>query len=510
MKCKKCKHEKPECTCQTVDKCEAIDASCVIYNKNVDVSDINCIADVPAGTNLKVILEKFDEVFCEINNVPLIPCVKSILGFGSEIQSTSQAVLLQAIQNYICGFQDTKVKVTQSDTSSGYLFDKIIPGDCLEKAVVTDATGSQKLRINLNWGCISSKLPLCFEVQASECIIVDTNNCAPQPLTPVISKSGLVLSGVNCNGTLQWYNNNGELVSTGAVFNASPNESYYARCSNSCGDSGVSNLITIGNIITYKTKRTASFTRNNCGTNDCNIPCVGSSFVFEKEYTSTISQEHVNSLAENDISFTLEGQNLINLQGTCVCSDCTCESPMYNSNIIINNASCEGNIISANGQILFGGISDANKVGYSVGAGDYNGASYSSAFPLNNFSQGNITTTPSSVKLVGLSIETRIVFRLFNGSNTCFKDVVVLLSPPDCTKEQVIINDIIVGCEVPVTTCQDYKITAGGTIANVWVELCGETGYTFKEVLANQTVTYCAKSVPQVTGGVVTNMGNCQ
>lgn len=511
MKCKKCKHEESKCSCIQQNECKPIDASCVIYNKDVDVSDISCIGEIPAGTSVKVILELIDRVFCEINYMPLIPCIRETLGFPVTMESTSQAVLLQAMQNYICNIQDTKVKASQSDTSTSYLIDKIDTGDCLDKSIVKDEMGNQKVKISINWGCLTTKIPLCFEVKSSECFVVDpgAGDCVPQPLTPTISKNNLTLTGINCNGNLQWYNNQNQLVGSGSTITAQANQSYYARCTTTCGESGVSNIITIGDVTTYIKVRSAVFTRNNCGVNECNIPCVGSSFTFSKTYTSTISQEHANSLAENDLAFALEGQDLINLQGTCVCSDCNCTFPIYNPNIVINNATCQNQVINANGQILIGGITNADKVGYSVGAGDYSGASYSGAFSLNNFSQGNIQTTPTSVRLSALSVETRVVFRLFNQSNTCYQDVVVNLTPPDCTKESVVINDVTVSCEIAPSTCINYRITAGATVASAWIENCTTGVYEFVEVPANQNITRCARSAPQVTGGVVTNLGNC-
>lgn len=511
MKCKKCKHEQSHCSCQTVEGCRPIDATCVIYNKDLDTSDINCIAEIPAGTSLKVILEEIDKKFCEISFSPVLPCLREALGLPATTETLSQSNLIQAMQNYLCNLQDTKVKASQSDTSNGYLIDKIEVGDCLEKSIIKDELGNQKVKISINWGCLTNRIPTCFEIQTSNCIIVEPNpgDCVPKPLTPTISKNNMILTGVNCNGNLQWYNNNNQLVGTGTVFNASANESYYAKCTTTCGESGVSNIISIGNVITYTQKRTAIFTRNNCGVNECNVGCVGSSITFEKTYTSTISQEHADSLAENDLSFAIEGQSLVNLQGTCTCSDCNCTFPVYNTNIVINNATCNGLVINANGQILIGGIVNADKVGYSVGNGDYNGPSYANAITLNNYNQGNVQTTPTSVRLSGLSIESRVVFRFFNQNNTCYKDVVIAMSPPDCSKENVVINDISVTCEIPETTCTSYRVTAGNSTASAWFEDCSTGAYNLVSIPANQNVVRCTRTQPQVTGAIITNLGNC-
>lgn len=487
--------------------CKEIDAACVKYNKD----DLTCISPpIPSGTSLEEIIKEFEQKLCLNSSVPIIPCVKEILGISETTDTLSASSLLSYIQQWICSYIDENVKVTSGDNSTGYLYDKVETGECLDKTVIEDEFGNQKLKIAINFGCLTQKLPLCFNITPSECIIIDNSgqSCLPQPTTPVISRSSTTLIGTNCNGTIEWYNSQNQLVGTGINFIGNANTKYFAKCVTSCGTSQNSNVIEIPNITTYTAKRTALFLKE-CGVNECSVPCFSTSIEYTKTYTSTISQSDANSKAENDTGFSLEGQAKANAEGVCTCPDCNCVFPTYNSNIVITNATCNGQVVVANGQILITGITNANKMGFSFGAGAYSGQNYIDAVPLNNYNQGNVETTPTTVKLKGLSIETRVIVRLYNQANNCFKDVVITLTPPDCTQEQVEIEDVSITCEVSTATCLNYDITAGGSGATYWYQDCTTGNYTSTTVLANQTVSRCSRIEPQVVGGVSNLKGEC-
>lgn len=504
--CNKC--QKENCNCEVIDKsCKPVDAGCVLYNG----SDLNCIAEILSGTSVKEVLEQWDQFFCGFSNVSLLDCVKEKLGFPVNQETSTYSEFLVYIQNWICSLQDIKVKVSPSDSVSGYLFDKIELGECLVKSISVDDFGAQKLKIEINYPCLSTKVGACYEIKATECIVIDNTGipCVPQPLTPIISRENLKLSGINCNGSIQWYNNNNQLVASGTTFTGESGETYHAKCVTACGSSINSNSIKVPVITVYKKTRSAYFTKNDCGSNECSVPCIGTSTYFEREYTSTISQEVVNSIAENDASFAVDGQNNANALGTCTCTDCNCVFPIYNTGILVTNSTCNGSILNANGQILISGIGNANRFGYSVGSGDYSGLPYNSAIQLVNFSSGNIETTPTSIKLKGLSTENRVVFRLYNGAQNCFKDVIVTLTPPDCTQEQVTVIDTTVSCEVVDTTCKNWTIQSGPSGASVWYINCSTGVYTPQSVAANQIVSVCSSIKPDVVSGTVTENGTC-
>lgn len=506
-KCKTCHSKETECTCHD-SSCKPVKSSCVINE-----SPLTCL-NFPENTSLDVILEAIDSFLCGFLNIPLLSCVKDKLGVDVNVETVTQLQLLNLIQTWICNYSDQNVKITPSDTATGFLKDKIALGDCLVSSVIADEFGVQQLKISLDFPCIITKIPTCFSIESNQCVTVDCTTCqgpvcTPQPLTPIITRVGTTLSGTNCNGTLQWYNSNNALVGSGSSFVGASNSTYYAKCANNCGESGASNNITIPVITTYTRVRTARFIKNDCGTNECSIPCIGTSSVFTKTYTSTISQEHADSLAENDETFGTDGQNFANANGSCDCPNCNCTFPVYNANVLKTNATCNGNVIAATGQILITGIANADKFGYSIGAGDYSGVSYNTAITLNNYNQNNIETTPASIKLKSLSTETRIVFRIFNGANNCYRDVVVLMTPPDCSQEQVEIGDISVSCEIDTQTCLAYTIVASSAVGDLtWVD-CITGQYQYEVLSINQTRYKCSTIEPVVTNATVTLNGPC-
>lgn len=511
MACSKCKQESTECTCHN-NSCDAIDAACVIYKPGGGPSNLACITDIPTKTSVEKILELWDQKHCELDSVAIISCVKDKLNIAPDINTLTNSQLLTSIQNWICNYEDVKVKASPSDSTNGYLASKLDKGDCLLlTTVINSVDNSQKIKISIDWPCLIAKIPTCFTLESNDCLIVDNTPtpCIPQPLTPVISRQGSTLVGTNCNGSLQWYTLNGVLVGSGNNFTAISNETYFAKCITVCGESPATPVLQVPPISTFTKIRTAYFTRNDCGVNLCNVPCSGTSITYTKTYTSNVSQQVVDSMAENDNTFSIEGQLNANTNATCSCSDCNCVFPVYNSNLIINNATCSGNIIQANGQVTITGIGNANKFGWSFGAGDYAGVGYNDALSLVNFNQGNIETTATSIKLKALSVETRIVVRIYNQAITCYRDVVIILTPPDCTQEQVELGDIDVVCSIDNAICKNWSITAGSTGATVWYLDCNTNQYIFNNVNANTTAQRCSTIKPQVSGGVATENGTC-
>lgn len=504
MACNKC--HKTECECYSTGCDKPVNASCVI----VDSDAFNCFVPIERNTPLTEFLTRWEEKLCETFDVIVASCVKEKLGINTDVDVLTTSQLLGYIQNWICNYSDEKVKVTSGDFSNGYLFDKVTTGECLVKSVVKDVNGLEQLKISIDWGCLVSKIPTCFEIQTDECIMIDNSNlpCNPQPTTPVITKVGTTLNGTNCNGTLEWFNLTGQIIGTGSSITVEPNKAYYAKCTTACGSSPASTEVSLPPVITYTAKRKALFTKK-CGTNECSVPCLGSVIEFTKTYSSIISQEDANSKAENDITFSIEGQMKADAEGECVCPDCNCVFPKYNSNIVVTNATCSGSVIQANGQILVVGIADADKFGFSIGSGTYSGVSYNNAISLNNVNQGNIETTPTTIKIKSLSVEKRVVMRIFNGNSNCFSDIEITLQPSDCTQEQVDIINTVISCEVVEEVCNRYTITAGGSGSTIWYQDCASGAYLSEDITANAVIQKCSSIAPQVTGGVSILTGVC-
>jgi hypothetical protein len=71
--------------------------------------------------------------------------------------------------------------------------------------------------------------------------------------------------------------------------------------------------VCIDNVVpTWTATRSGSFTRDNCGSN-----YVGSTMTYSKQYVSTISQADADAIAAADPNFNTEGQNEVNISGSC-------------------------------------------------------------------------------------------------------------------------------------------------------------------------------------------------
>lgn len=125
--CGRCYQCQDTCNCVPLNyeyaPLDKIDAEGVIYNMdtNCSTSNLMCFFGIRNGTNLKTILEKLDARLCQVR-----------------------------------GLFDEKVKVSIDDTSEGYLFDKLIVGNCITKVIVTDSLGKQQLQLGVDCNCVKT------------------------------------------------------------------------------------------------------------------------------------------------------------------------------------------------------------------------------------------------------------------------------------------------------------------------------------------------------------------
>lgn len=135
--CGTCYQCQDTCSCNVIPYVDApidkIDAEGVIYNMdtNCSTSRLMCFFGIRNGTNLKVILEKLDEKLCQVR-----------------------------------GLFDEKVKVSVDDTTEGYLFDKLIVGDCITKSIV-NVGGNEKLLLGVDCNCIKN----CIDDTPTTCFL---------------------------------------------------------------------------------------------------------------------------------------------------------------------------------------------------------------------------------------------------------------------------------------------------------------------------------------------------
>jgi hypothetical protein len=135
--CGRCYQCQDTCNCVPLNyenaPLDKIDAEGVIYNMdtNCSTSNLMCFFGIRNGTNLKTILEKLDARLCQVR-----------------------------------GLFDEKVKISIDDTSEGYLFDKVIAGNCITKTIVTNSLGRQQLQLAVDCNCVKiciDNIPnICF------------------------------------------------------------------------------------------------------------------------------------------------------------------------------------------------------------------------------------------------------------------------------------------------------------------------------------------------------------
>lgn len=163
-----------------------MDAKCVKYKLGQDdcANDIACL-NISNGDDFQHIVEEIDKKLCDFSGPTILPCFSQLTGLGS---GASYGDLLQAIQNVACSMEDKFVKVDLSDTTSGYLNDKLVVANCIEKTVL-NPNGNEKLQLSLNISCLLDSISNDFSLTQAFCSLADscpnitlpipvpTNNC---------------------------------------------------------------------------------------------------------------------------------------------------------------------------------------------------------------------------------------------------------------------------------------------------------------------------------------------
>ena len=435
--------------------CNKIDLKNVIYNNCTESpSLLDCVLAIDNKTDAKTIVERIDEVLCQIYYPTVIPCFREKMDWEVEDRKTILQ-LLTAIQQQLCDGVDVKVKVTESDTETGYLNNKIDTETCIRKRIETDVDGVQKIIFYLDAQCLADTFPGLINVETPQCYNVECPDCnvtcTPAPLTPNIHHR--IVNNItyvyctNCNGMVQWYNSDGEVIGTGTEIVGSSLTSYTAKSHTYCGESIMSAVYTTPNTTYYTVTKTTQFTKNNCPTNGCGQNCVGSVITFSKVYTSYISQAHAQSLMDSDVAYPSEGQTYANTNGSCTCPTCGCTNPSF-TDTSVSNSTCSGSgVLQSNGTVSINGISNTTKFGVVYNTTNYNGPNYSGAYTMGT-TNGNITSDSTSIIIHGLDTQTKIVIRLFNAEDGCYKDVFVALAPANCSTNPIGFSTFNITCSI--------------------------------------------------------------
>lgn len=174
MSHKSCGCSQP-CNCHQSSSCyeggcsSKLDAACVVYKPYNNTSFLNCFIDGKTKESVESILEKLDSKLCSTFNFNLNDCLQTKLNLQS---NPGFNLLFSRLLDYICSQSDSLVKVTSVDSTSGYLYDKIILGSGVKKEIITIGR-EQFLKIYLDYNEIAANLSNCIQI---DCVPCDTVN----------------------------------------------------------------------------------------------------------------------------------------------------------------------------------------------------------------------------------------------------------------------------------------------------------------------------------------------
>jgi hypothetical protein len=190
-------------------KGEKINAKCVIYDTKT-ISNLKCFLGLNNKVSAEKIFETLDAKLCEHLlqfNVP--ECARILLGLPEKVELN---FALRKVLDYLCLIQDTKVKVSETDKNSGYLFDKIVTEECLKKEIVETMGGNQVLRLSIDYICLKSKIPTCIEVNCDNCNGTPVSPPSQTCFLPIYGTPNRVCSGNNSLVTVSTTNTGANIV----------------------------------------------------------------------------------------------------------------------------------------------------------------------------------------------------------------------------------------------------------------------------------------------------------
>lgn len=459
--CNICEECDDVCTCSQINNCvgdnceEKLDAACVVYKFNEpQISNIKAFIGLDGNVSVERIFEVLDAKLGQL--------------------SLSNAIF------------DEKVKINLEDPNAGFLEDKLE----VDSPLVLTTTDDFKLNISINKNTLLEGLlneAIALYASTDECP-ESCEDCTPEPTVPTITASTTTiqpnefagLTSTNCNGITYWYGNSG-YVGMGETLIIGAG-TYYAKCFTTCGLSANSNTLVINaSTTTYTANRSGVFSRNNCGNNQCEEPCSGSTVTFTKTYTSTVSQSAADLLALNDTTFNSQGQIYANTNGSCSCVEALI--PTYTS-VVLNHPTCIAGISQPNGSIQITGLLNANRIAYSTSG--FSNLSWNSSSTINT----------SFYTLNNLEPNTYYI-RIFYAA-MCYVDVLRTLNNPSC--QDIQISVIQPACEDNVGTVPNETL-ASVTMTNL-------QGFTSYRVCLGTSFT-CTNNCnpgdsPLISGNAVT------
>lgn len=187
--CDNCKPTSKKCTGGIMD------AKCVKYKLGQDycANEITCL-NISNGDDFQHIIEEVDRKLCEFTTPVVLPCFSELTGIGL---GASYDELLEALQDIACTIEDKFVKIDLNDTTSGYLNDKLVVANCIERTILNPG-GNEKIQLKLNIGCFLDTIDndasltqkFCELAQGCPNIQLPVPTPVPVPIVPCTGITG--------------------------------------------------------------------------------------------------------------------------------------------------------------------------------------------------------------------------------------------------------------------------------------------------------------------------------
>lgn len=155
-----------------------IPGECVQYRAGENAPSYLC-SRMPSMTNLDTWLLQLNDTICTRDFVKLTSCFRKKTGSP---RSLTTRRFYEVLQKYLCDHnKDVFVKVTNKDTTPGYLQDKLIGLDCVE-VTIQGQPDNRKLNVRLNLACVLDKIPTSTILYNKYCNILAKCKGLPVPV----------------------------------------------------------------------------------------------------------------------------------------------------------------------------------------------------------------------------------------------------------------------------------------------------------------------------------------
>ncbi len=363
----------------------------------------------------------------------------------------------------------------------------------------------------------ASSVTACGESLISNIITVTNTGqcvCSPQPTPPTISADDLticanqtaILTAIGGAGdTIKWYRNGAYTNQNGSVFQATSQGSYTARYSNTCGESGDSNVLTVtyesiceGDVLPSAT--VANVIAPQCVNGELGFAVIGLSNIQNVHHVSWCEGANYNCRTNCLSNENIVGSGITSLNifvsppagGTAKVytlrlyrdSNCsvykdlfvTITSPVCGSPdgtaVIVSQPQCVNGALSS-AIVRLTGLQNVDRYRYC----------YQPTFNCNNTCQNPDAYIPSGQSSYDITFSpppagstNSVTIRLYRDENcSIYKDVTVQLTSPNCQCQPQPTTPSIVRLYDDLTTTSEPSAVCGSELARIKANGCTGT-----------------------------------